>query len=139
MKTTISGSFRKHLNEIIKVIETFDDHSCMVLSPSHVAPKNPGEEFVLFHGEKTTDPKELETLHLEAIRKSDFLYVVDPDGYVGNSAVMEIGFALAIGKPIYVPYEPQEFILKLFIKVADPLKAIELTKNSPSIRLIIKG
>jgi len=129
MKTTISGSFRKYLDEIVKVIETFEGNSCKVLSPSHVAPKNPGEEFVLFHGEKTTDPKELETLHLEAIRKSDFLYVVDPEGYVGNSAVMEIGFALAIGKPVYVLYEPREFILKLFVKVANPLKAIELTKK----------
>lgn len=129
MKVTISGSFRKHLNEIIKVIEIFESHSCKVLSPSHLAPKNPGEEFVLFHGEQTTNPKKLETLHLEAIRKSDFLYVVDPEGYVGNSAVMEIGFALAIGKPVYVAYKPQEFILKLFVKTVDPLKAINLTKK----------
>lgn len=128
MKTTISGSFRKHLEQIIKAMDEFESNGCEVLSPSHLSPKNPGEEFVLFHGEKTSDPKELEQLHLDSIRKSDFLYVVDPQGYVGNSAVMEIGFALALRIPVYSLQEPEEFILKLFVKTLSPSNAIESVK-----------
>lgn len=115
MKTTISGSFRKHLDKIVEVIAEFEKNGIDVLSPQHRFPKNPGEEFVLFEGEETNNPKELEEIHLKAIKNSDFLYVVDPEGYVGNSAVMEIGYAKALGKSIYSSEEPSEFILKLFI------------------------
>ena len=74
---------------------------------------------------KTSDPKKLEQLHLDLIRKSGFLYVVDPGGYVGNSAVMEIGYALASKKPIYALEEPGEFILKLFVEILSPEGAMK--------------
>lgn len=120
MKTTISGSFRKHLDEILEVIAVFEKNGIDVLSPQHRSPKNPGEEFVLFEGEQTSDPKELEEIHLNAIKNSDFLYVVDPEGYVGNSAIMEVGYAKALGKPIYSLEEPRGFILKFFVQQKTP-------------------
>jgi len=123
MKTTISGSFRKHLKEITQVIEEFEKYEVKVLSPAHTSPKNPGDEFVLFDGETTEDPKELEELHLKGIKNSDFLYVVNPGGYIGNSATMEIGYALALNIPIYALEEPEEFILKLFVKKLSPKEA----------------
>ncbi len=108
------------MDQITKVIAEFEENGVEVLSPKHRAPKNPGDEFVLFEGETTTDPKQLEELHLKAIENSDFLFVVDPEGYVGNSAVMEVGYAKALGKPIYSLEEPSEFILKLFVQQKNP-------------------
>jgi nucleoside 2-deoxyribosyltransferase len=38
---------------------------------------------------------------LEKIDKADVVYVVNPDGYVGKSVCVDIGYAYAKDKPIY--------------------------------------
>jgi ABC-type uncharacterized transport system substrate-binding protein len=38
---------------------------------------------------------------LEKIDKADVVYVVNPDGYVGKSVSIDIGYAYARNKPIY--------------------------------------
>jgi nucleoside 2-deoxyribosyltransferase len=42
---------------------------------------------------------------LEKIDEADVVYVVNPDGYVGKSVCIDIGYAYAKGKPIYVMYQ----------------------------------
>jgi hypothetical protein len=39
---------------------------------------------------------------LEKIDQADVVYVVNPDGYVGKSVSIDIGYAYAKNKPIYV-------------------------------------
>ncbi len=39
---------------------------------------------------------------LEKVDKADVVYVVDPDGYVGKSVSVDLGYAYAKNKPIYV-------------------------------------
>jgi nucleoside 2-deoxyribosyltransferase len=39
---------------------------------------------------------------LKKIDKADVVYVVNPDGYVGKSVCVDMGYAYAKGKPIYV-------------------------------------
>jgi ABC-type uncharacterized transport system substrate-binding protein len=39
---------------------------------------------------------------LEKIGQADVVYVVNPDGYVGKSVSVDIGYAYARNKPIYV-------------------------------------
>jgi len=109
---TISGSFRKHLKQIVSIRNIMVDAGITVLSPRFVDPKNPKEEFVVFAGEEGSLPLELERYHLNCINMSDALIVVCPDGYVGASALMEIGYAHSLGKRIIFTEEPQEFILK---------------------------
>jgi len=41
---------------------------------------------------------------LEKIDEADFVYVVNPDGYVGRSVCVDIGYAYAKGKLIYCMY-----------------------------------
>jgi nucleoside 2-deoxyribosyltransferase len=41
---------------------------------------------------------------LEKIDEADVVYVVNPDGYVGRSVYVDIGYAYAKGKPIYCMY-----------------------------------
>jgi hypothetical protein len=38
---------------------------------------------------------------LENIDRADIVYVVDPNGYVGKSVSVDIGYAYARSKPIY--------------------------------------
>lgn len=42
------------------------------------------------------------TLHqFEFLRKGDVVFIYNKDGYSGNSTTMELGYAVALGKPIY--------------------------------------
>lgn len=108
---TISGSFRKHLDYIVKVKQEIEAKGAKVLSPRFTAPKNPGEEFVVFQGEEGLAPLELERHHLDSIDKSDALVVCDPEGYVGASALIEIGYAQALGLKVVFVEKPEEFML----------------------------
>jgi len=42
------------------------------------------------------------------IRKTDVVYFYNKDGYLGNSSTLELGFAEALGKPIYALCEDKE-------------------------------
>lgn len=108
---TISGSFRKHLEYILKIKERLEAQGTKVLSSRFTEPKNPGEKFVVFTGEEGLSPLELERHHLKSISESDALIVCDPEGYVGASALLEIGFTNAVGKRIIFVEKPEEFML----------------------------
>jgi|694.fasta_scaffold00232_10 hypothetical protein len=108
---TLSGSFRKHLNYIVEIRAKLIKENVEVLSPRFTEPKNAGEEFVIFSGEEGLSPLNLERHHLESIEKSDALIVCDPQGYVGASALIEIGYAQALGKRIIFIEKPEEFML----------------------------
>ena len=108
---TISGSFRKHLDYILKVKKELEQRGVKILSPRFVEPQSPGEEFVVFAGEEGMTPLELERHHLDSIARSDALVVCDPSGYVGASALIEIGYANALGKRIIFVEKPEEFML----------------------------
>lgn len=39
--------------------------------------------------------------HFYKIQMADIVFVFNKDGYAGNSTTLEIGYAVALGKPIY--------------------------------------
>jgi len=39
--------------------------------------------------------------HFHKIRMADVVFIFNKDGYIGNSTTLEIGYATALGKPIY--------------------------------------
>lgn len=120
-KVVISGSFRKHFEGIQEKIEEFEKAGIVVLSPKKAKVVNPTEEFAILETDKTTDPKTLEQQHLDAIYEADVLYLYNEKGYIGASATMELGWALALGKPIYAKEEGEDFTLKLYCgKIATP-------------------
>lgn len=110
---SISGSFRKHLDYILEIKKHLETTGVEILSPRFIEPKNPGEEFVVFSGEEGKTPLELKRHHLSSIAKSDALVVCDPEGYVGASALIEIGYANAMGKRIIFTEAPEEFMLNI--------------------------
>lgn len=108
----LSGSFRKHLDYILDVKRKLTANGAIVLSPRFEEPKNPGEEFVVFSGEEGMSPLELERYHLDMIDQADALIVCAAGGYVGASALIEIGYAQALGKRIIFTEKPEEFMLQ---------------------------
>ena len=93
-RVTISGSFTKHWKEIHSVVEQFRELNAEVMSPTNGPPVREEDGFVYLR-EDVGSPDTLERRHLQAIRKSDLLYIVNPNGYLGSSVALEIGYALA--------------------------------------------
>lgn len=116
----ISGSFRKHLDGIRETIVEFERAGINVLSPKNSLPLDPDAAFVLLRSDKTEDPETLERDHLNAIKKADALYVYNKDGYLGSSAIFEMGSANILDKPIFVKEEVKDPTLRLFCTVATP-------------------
>jgi hypothetical protein len=105
--TVISGSFRKHLHKIIQLKKELEKNHVAVLSPAGNIAVNPEEEFIVLDSDPVTHPKLLQDSVFAKIRRSTFLVVANFDGYLGRAAVLEIGYALAIGITVYV-IEPVE-------------------------------
>ncbi len=69
------------------------------------------------------------TRHLERIDQADWMYVFNQDGHIGNSVVMEIGYAYAQRKPVYAlaPIQDQ-FLMALVhgvVSVEDFLQLVQ--------------
>ena len=107
----ISGSFRKHYKEIQAIRQQLVRAGFRILSPSSGKIRDPLAEFAVLTTDDTDEPDELERRHLDSIRRADALYVVNPDGYVGSSAGMEMGWAAGIGKPVFTAYPLAETAL----------------------------
>ncbi len=45
---------------------------------------------------------------LEKVDKADIVYVVNPDGYIGKSVSVDMGYAYARNKPIYVMFPVED-------------------------------
>jgi NTP pyrophosphatase (non-canonical NTP hydrolase) len=120
----LSGSFRRHLSEIHDCIGRFEAAGVRVLAPRAAPPKNPGEEFVVLESDDSDDPRTLEQGHLDAIARADALYLVSVGGYVGASASMEIGWALARGKRVFALEAPDDVTLSCFVERVAPPEAV---------------
>ena len=129
VRATVSGSFRRHLGEVANVIAALSAGGAEVLSPRSTTPAGQEDDFVLLEGDEGT-PAYLESAHLAAIDQSDLLYVVDPDGYVGASVSVEIGYALGRGVPIFASERPRDGVFAPLVQVAAPREAIEAVRGA---------
>jgi len=109
LKCTILGSFR-FKTEIDRTREELEDNGVEVLAPEKGQVFSPPAQrqirvtstFKPLPSERKTPIRSVEDMFLESIKDSDFVYVVDIDGYVGTVVSMEMGVAIASGKPVYI-------------------------------------
>ncbi len=100
IRVTVSGSFRQHWESVRRSVAAFKTAGVQVLSPASTERDDRQVEgFVYLKGEDGF-PKDIELHHLNSIARSDALYVVSPGGYLGPSAALEIGYALALHVPV---------------------------------------
>jgi len=126
LSIVISGSFRKYYTEIRNTIKEFESLGFQVLSPKHSNVVNPEGDFVLLESDETTCPEKIEREHLKAIYRADALYLYNPEGYIGPSSAMEMGWALALEKPIYVKDICEDITLRYFTIKTDSLEQIKM-------------
>jgi NTP pyrophosphatase (non-canonical NTP hydrolase) len=128
---TISGSFRRFLKEIAVKAEECRRNGVTVASPKSTVLAREVNGFVLLERESGT-PADLERGHLDAIERSDFLYLVNPGGYVGPSATLEVGYAAARSVPVYCSDPPQEPVVSYFSTLEPEISMIARQLRNPN-------
>jgi hypothetical protein len=123
------------MHEIGAAVEELAALSIRVLSPADPRIVAAQGEFLFVASDPVRSVRLVQDRHLEAIRASSFLWLVCPDGYVGQSASMEIGFAAAIGMPIYSMHTPSDLTLRQYVKIVPSIaQAVRLAEASPRPR-----
>jgi hypothetical protein len=126
LKATLSGSFHRDPEGLRREYRELTLAQCQVLSPRSLEFEDKSLLFVRHAVEKQDSVRTIELHHLQAIILSDFLWVHAPEGYIGTSGALEIGYALAHDIPIFSNQEPEDPMLKSFItKVPSVFAAIE--------------
>jgi NTP pyrophosphatase (non-canonical NTP hydrolase) len=125
VEVAISGTYRKDNQGLMRDFEELQDIGCKILSPVSARVVSEADGFVFMAGESLELPEQIELRHLRAIQESQFVWLHAPDGYVGLSAALEVGFAKAIGIPVYSRAAPTDTILASFVtKVESPRDVI---------------
>jgi NTP pyrophosphatase (non-canonical NTP hydrolase) len=107
LAAVLCGSFRRDAARLEQVFEALR-HEHLLLSPRSVEWVDPGDDFVRLPEQVSTSAGAIEQAHLDAIKSADFVWLFCPDGYVGPSAALEVGFANAIGVPVLSDCAPRE-------------------------------
>jgi NTP pyrophosphatase (non-canonical NTP hydrolase) len=113
----ISGTYRKDFDTLRHTYEEFRDLGCDILSPSSVTITSEEDGFVYMKGEETETPIAIEERHLQAIQRASFVWLHVPNGYVGPTSALEVGFANAAGVPVFAREAPKEKVFQPFVRV----------------------
>lgn len=126
LSIVISGSVKRNFEGFKRIVKEFEALGMQVLSPK-----------VCEIMEKTMDFQALKQRHLEAIAAADALYLYDPKSSIDALATLELGWALALGKPIFCKEPVAESTLKFFCgTVASPIEVKQkLQSCSPLDRI----
>ena len=128
-RAVLCGSYTRDRDGLLRAYDELVVTGCQVLSPRRIQ-FDDDPVFVRNAAEQGMSPLEIETGHLLAICQADFVMIYAPDGYVGLSAAMEIGFATAQECPVFSRTAPQDIALRGMVKVVpsvyDALQAAHL-------------
>ncbi len=135
LTATVSGSFHRHMEAITRAVHELASFGVRVLSPADPRIVAKQGEFLFVASDILRSVRLVQDRHLESIRAANFLWLICPDGYVGQSASMEIGYASAVGVPIFASHAPTDLTLRQYVRIVSSLEtAITITKTTPSDR-----
>lgn len=98
----VGGSYSKHMKEILAVTHFLQKSGITVLSTKEgVTDKIPHGNFVFLPSDRIKVARLVQDSFFAQIRQSAAHIVVNVNGYLGLSSVMEIGFSIANGITIY--------------------------------------
>lgn len=117
VRVTVSGSFRRHLPQVQEAVAQLTEAGAEVLSPASPVVVDQIENFVFVASDVHRSPRLVQDRHLAAILASDFLWLVCPDGYVGQSASLEVGYAVAQGIPVWAESAPADLTLRQYVGI----------------------
>ncbi len=107
MKSVVICASRRFKAEVKKFAKELEKLGVVVYAPHHHSGQN--EWAKLSPDYQKFIAMGLTHDHLHKIRMADVVFVYNKGGYIGPSVSMEIGSAVALGKPIYaLEPDPQE-------------------------------
>ena len=121
LTAAVSGSFHRHMGAITAAVHELAALSVRVLSPADPRVVAAQGEFLFVASDRIRSVRLVQDRHLESIRAADFLWLICPDGYVGQSASMEVGFAAAAGVPIFATRFPSDLTLREYVTAVPTL------------------
>jgi hypothetical protein len=121
LTVAISGSFHRHLDAISAAVQELTDRSVRVLSPSDPRIVSTRGDFFFVASDLFRSIRLVQDRHLGAIRAADFVWLVCPDGQVGRSASLELGYAIAAGVPIFSVLSPNDLTLREYVNIVPNL------------------
>lgn len=100
MKSVVVCGSKKYADDIAKFCQELEKLGVLVFEPSFHE-KFPEDIFI--HSDYVTSKlfKGLALEHFNWIQKAEVCYVFNKDDYVGVSVTLEMGYATALGKPIF--------------------------------------
>lgn len=126
-KVVVCGSFHKNPESMQLLVEELEQTGCQILSPLTIQFKNTTDAFTRSNHDEGFSNIELERFHLRAIKQADFVWLFDPNGYMGNSAIFELGFAQALQKPVFAFESVNDpYVNAIITKVNSVFGAIKL-------------
>lgn len=118
MNATVSGSFHRHMEAITSAVHELASLRVRVLSPADPRVVAAQGEFLFVASDRVRSVRLVQDRHLESIRAADFLWLICPDGYVGQSAAMEIGYAAV---PIFASRPPSDLTMREYVTIVPTL------------------
>jgi hypothetical protein len=115
LAVTVSGSFHRHIGAITAAVHELTGCGVRVLSPADPTIVSAQGDFLFVASDRVRSVRLVQDRHLECIRAADFLWLVCPDGYVGQSASMEVGYAAALGVPIFGLAAPADITMRHYV------------------------
>jgi hypothetical protein len=116
LAATVSGSFHRHMTAISDAVRALHDAGVRVLSPADPRVVDEIGPFLFVASDRHRSVRLVQDRHLAAICASSFLWLVCPDGYVGQSAALELGFAIARGISIFGEHLPADITLRQYVQ-----------------------
>jgi hypothetical protein len=120
-RAAVSGSFHRHMEAITSAVHELASLRVRVLSPADPRVVAAQGEFLFVASDPVRSVRLVQDRHLESIRAADFLWLICPDGYVGQSAAMEIGYAASAGVPIFATRAPSDLTMREYVTIVPAL------------------
>jgi hypothetical protein len=123
LSAAVSGSFHRHMDAITAAVHELAALGVRVLSPADPRIVAQQGEFLFVASDRVRSVRLVQDRHLESIRAASFLWLVCPDGCVGQSSSMEVGYAAAFRVPILATRAPLDLTLRQYVKIVPSLAA----------------
>lgn len=131
LRAVLCGSFRRDPDNLRQTFNHLvEAHE--LLSPLSVEFVDNTVEFVRLRHELADAPTDIEQRHLDALTEADFIWLHAPEGYIGASAMFELGHAKALGIPIFTDSIPAEETYRSWVTVVEDPAHVRLEQSLKS-------
>lgn len=139
MTGCIIGSFRKYYEEILENIKLFEKNGHTILSPKFSKIEKDENGFVILASDiQTFSHVDIQTMVFHRAFRSDFVYIWNPNGYIGKTTCYEIGRLTERKIPLYFKEVPNDVPLYIpdgsIITVQDLITFIATYNGLPTFR-----